>query len=200
MDTIAGVAPCFVFSELTGEGIPVICEGDIHGAISSVMALAASRFEGRTFLADLTIRHPNNDNAELLWHCGVFPECLAQNRQTPMPLGRHFNRQNPAVGNWELKHGPITLVRFDGFTDDYSLLTAEGEGTDGPATFGTYVWVQFKDWPALERKFVEGPYIHHCAAIHGKYAAALYEALKYLPGIRADPVEPSEAEIREYLK
>ena len=38
MDTIAGVAPCFVFSELTGEGIPVICEGDIHGAISSVMS------------------------------------------------------------------------------------------------------------------------------------------------------------------
>ena len=201
MDTVAGVAPCFVFSELTGEGLPVICEGDIHGAISSVMALAAARFEARTFLADLTIRHPENDNAELLWHCGVFPHCLARTQAVePAMLGRHFNRQNPAVGCWELKHGPITLVRFDGMSDDYSVLTAEGQGVEGPETFGTYVWVEFKDWPALERKFVEGPYIHHCAAIHGRYAAAIYEGLKYLPGIKADPVEPTEAQIMEYLK
>ena len=103
MDTVAGVAPCFVFSELTGEGLPVICESDIHGAVSSVIAAAASRYQSATFLADLTIRHPTNDNAELLWHCGVFPHVLAKQETANVAL--HFNRRNPAVGSWELKHG-----------------------------------------------------------------------------------------------
>ena len=108
MDTVAGVAPCFVFSELTGEGLPVICESDIHGAVSSVIAAAASRWESATFLADLTIRHPENDQAELLWHCGVFPNNLA--RQEKNNVGLHFNRRNPAVGQWELRHDDITII------------------------------------------------------------------------------------------
>ena len=61
MATVAGISVCFTFSELTGEGIPVVCESDIHGAVSSVIAAAAARYSSATFLADLTIRHPVND-------------------------------------------------------------------------------------------------------------------------------------------
>lgn len=142
MDTVAGVAPCFVFSELTGEGLPVICESDIHGAVSSVIAAAASRYQSATFLADLTIRHPTNDNAELLWHCGVFPHVLAKQEAANVAL--HFNRRNPAVGSWELKHGEITIVRFDGLGGAYSCLFGEGRGIDGPKTFGTYLWARWQ--------------------------------------------------------
>jgi len=39
-------------------------------------------------------------------------------------------------------------------------------------------------WTKWERTLVEGPYIHHCAGIHGKYADILQEACKYL-GINA---------------
>ena len=46
---------------------------------------------------------------------------------------------------------------------------------------------------------MEGPYIHHCAGVYGKAAAAIYEAVKYIPGLKADPVFPSEEEIRAYL-
>ena len=197
MDTVAGVAPCFVFSELTGEGLPVICESDIHGAVSSVIALAASRTDARTFLADLTIRHPSNDNAELLWHCGVFPQVLA--KEPAKAVGRHFNRQNPAVGQWELKHGDLTIVRFDGIGGKYSLLFGEGRGVDGPKTFGTYLWAEFDNWPLWERRLMEGPYIHHCVGIHGKYAPAIYEACKYIGNVTPDPVTPTEEEIRAYL-
>ena len=197
MDTVAGCAPCFVFSELTGEGLPVICESDIHGAVSSIIALAASRGKARTFLADLTIRHPENDNAELLWHCGVFPQALA--KEPGKEIGKHFNRQNPAVGQWELKHGDLTIVRFDGLGGKYSVLFGEGKGVDGPKTFGTYLWAEFENWPLWERKLMEGPYIHHCVGIHGKYAPAIYEALKYFDNITADPATPTADEIYKYL-
>ncbi len=197
MDTVAQVAPCFVFSELTGEGIPVICESDIHGAVSSVMAAAASRWKSATFLADLTIRHPTNDNGELLWHCGVFPHSLAA--ASDVNVGLHFNRKNPAVGQWELKKGDITMVRFDGINGQYSCLFGHGHGIEGPKTFGTYLWAEFENWPLWERRLMEGPYIHHCAGVYGKAAPVLWEACKYIPGLQADPVKPDENEIREFL-
>jgi hypothetical protein len=31
-------------------------------------------------------------------------------------------------------------------------------------------------------------------------APALYEATRYLPGVRPDPVQPTEAEIQAYLR
>lgn len=197
MDIVAGVAPCFVFSELTGEGYPVICESDIHGAVSSVIALAASRYQSPTFLADLTIRHPFNDNAELLWHCGVFPAALSEQGDS---VARHFNRRNAAVGNWELRHGDITVVRFDTVNGEYSCLFGHGRGVDGPKTFGTYLWVEFNDWVEWEHKFIYGPYIHHCVGIYGKYAPVILEACKYLPGLKPDPVDPDKKAIEKYLK
>ncbi len=197
MDAVAGVAPCFVFSELTGEGYPVICESDIHGAVSSVIALAASRYSSPTFLADLTVRHPTNDNAELLWHCGVFPAALSEQSSS---VGRHFNRQNAAVGNWELKHDDITIVRFDGVNGKYNCLFGHGKGVDGPKTFGTYLWVEFNNWVDWEHKFIYGPYIHHCVGIYGKWAPAIMEACKYIPNMEPDPVDPDKKVIEKYLK
>lgn len=197
MDTVAGVAPCFVFSELTGEGLPVICESDIHGAVSSVIAAAANRWNSPTFLADLTVRHPTNDNAELLWHCGVFPHNLAIQETSNVSL--HFNRQNPAVGHWELRHDDITIVRFDGSRGAYSCLFGHGKGVEGPRTFGTYLWAEFDNWPLWERKFMEGPYIHHCAGVYGHVAPAIWEACKYISDLQADPATPTEAEIRRIL-
>ncbi len=197
MDVVAGVAPCFAFSELTGEGYPVICESDIHGAVSSVIALAASRYNGPTFLADLTVRHPSNDNAELLWHCGVFPSVLSKESNS---VALHFNRQNAAVGNWELMHDDITLVRFDAINGRYSCLFGHAKGVEGPKTFGTYLWAEFNNWVDWEHKFIYGPYIHHCAGIYGKWAPVIMEACKYLPDIHPDPVDPDEKAIEKYLK
>jgi len=40
-----------------------------------------------------------------------------------------------------------------------------------------------------------GPYIHHVAGTYGKVADVLYEACRYIPGLKADPAEPGEAEL-----
>lgn len=195
----AGISPCFVLSELTGDGLPAICETDIHGAVTAIMVQAAMMGQTPIFMADLTIRHPQNNNAELFWHCGVFPESLVKEGTEPV-LADHFNRKAPAVGSWEIKGGNVTLSRFDGINGEYSLLMGHGTGVAGPATFGTYVWIEFKDWPKWEHKFIYGPYIHHCVGIHGKAAPVLYEACRYLPGIAPDPVDPTAGEIEKYLR
>ena len=60
-----------------------MCIRDSHGAVSAALLYAVSRGEGVPFLADLTIRHPQNDNAELLWHCGPFPKSLCESGVMP---------------------------------------------------------------------------------------------------------------------
>ena len=106
------------------------------------------------FLADLTIRHPQNDNAELLWHCGPFPYSL----KDPGCGARLVGGQE----RFELKKGDITVCRFDDCDGKYYLFGGEGRGVDGPETNGTYVWFETDNWKRWEEKLMFGPYIQMC--------------------------------------
>ena len=63
-----GIMPCAANALLNEEGFPVVCETDIHGAITALMVEAAGMDKSRGFFADWTVRHPFNDNGELLQH------------------------------------------------------------------------------------------------------------------------------------
>ena len=175
-----GVGSCFVFGNLSEKGLPVACEADIHGAVTSSLLAAAARGESPVFLADVTVRHPSNNNAELLWHCGPFPKSLAKD-----PSSRKLMRSQ---GHWELKGGDITVLRFDAIGGNYTLFGGEAVGTEGPKTNGNYIWIETDNWSKWEKKLVCGPYIHHVAGIHGKYLSVMEEALKYINGLSADYV------------
>ena len=151
------------------------------------------------FFADLTVRHPTTDNAELLWHCGNFAPSLARDPEncnlSTVTLGN--GKCVPSESQWEIRHGDITLCRFDGDHGEYQLLMGEGRGVDGPETIGTYCWFEADNWAKWEHKLVTGPYIHHVAGVHGKFAPVLFEACKYL-GIKADPAEPGAEALEAY--
>ena len=187
-----GIMPCAANSLLNEEGLPVVCETDIHGAITAIMAEAAGMDETRTFFADWTVRHPDNENGELLQHCGPWPLSVAKERPTIcVPVAFP---QNGAVSA-EAKHGEMTLCRFDGDDGEYSLLLGNARGVEGPYTKGTYVWVEVDDLKRLENKIVCGPYIHHCVGIHKDVVPVLYEACKYI-GVKPDLYDPIEAQVQ----
>jgi L-fucose isomerase-like protein len=175
-----GIRTCFVYGDLSNRGLPVACETDIHGAITSALLLGAARGRSATFVADITIRHPYNDNAELLWHCGPFPVSLARPDRPKRVL-------HGGLGFWELRRGDITVVRFDSDGGGYKLFADEGRAVDGPGTDGNYVWIETADWPAWERKLIYGPYIHHVVGAYGNYSAILHEACRYI-GVTPDKV------------
>ena len=191
-----GIMPCAANSMLNEEGFPVACETDIHGAITSVLVEAAGMGCARSFFADWTVRHPDNENGELLQHCGPWPKsCLACKPEICYPLAFDY----PGAVAGEAKHGQMTLARFDGDGGEYSLLLGNANGIDGPYTKGTYVWVEVADWKRLEAKIVEGPYIHHCVGIHKDVVPVLYEACKYL-GIKPDLYDPVEEQVKTYIR
>lgn len=196
LQDITGIMPCLSNALLTDDGIPTVCETDIHGAISAVMIQAAMMGSTVPFFADVTVRHPENDNAELLWHCGNFPYSLANDPSKAAVGNNPYNKDRCfGTAEWELKEGDITIARFDGDHGNYQLLIGEAVTTEGPVNAGSYVWIQTKRWTAWERKLVEGPYIHHVSGIHGKCGEILAEACKYIPGLRPDAVEPSLEEM-----
>lgn len=199
-DTI-GIMPCVSNGMLAQEGIPVACETDLHGAISSILVQEASLRVSPTFIADFTVRHPFNDNAELLSHCGNYSVELAKRREKRR-LGYNFisPQHSPGIGEWEVKGGDVTICRFDGDHGEYSLLIGEGKAIEGPKTKGTYLWFEVKDWPKWEEKIVTGPYAHHCSCVHAKVAPVLYESCKYITGLTPDPIEPSKEEIQRFLR
>lgn len=189
------IMPCAANALLNEEGIPVVCETDIHGAISQLIAEAASMNERRVMFSDWTVRHPDDDNGELLQHCGPWPISVAKEKPTIcVPVAFP---QNGAVSA-EAKHGLMSLVRFDGDDGNYSVLLGHARGIDGPFTRGTYVWVRVNNLKRLEAKVVEGPYIHHVAAIHGDVIPVIYEACKYI-GIKPDLYDPIEDKVLAYL-
>lgn len=174
-----GIASCFILGDLIDRGLVAACETDIHAAITARLLQAAS-FGKCTFIADMTQRHPTNDNAELLWHCGPFASSL-------MKEGVH-GRVCGCKGFYEIKGGDITIARFEQDRGSYVLFADQVVGVEGPHTNGNYVWVETSDWPAWEKKFMYGPYIHHVVGVHGKYADVLKEACRYIGSIEHDSV------------
>ena len=196
LQTEIGIMPCAANALLNEEGIPVVCETDIHGAITALLTEAAGMGEKRSFFADWTIRHPDVANGELLQHCGPWPISVA--KETPK-LTYPLAFDHPGSITAEARHGEVTLVRFDGDHGEYSMLLGNAKGIEGPKGMGTYLWVEVENIKRLEAKLVEGPYIHHCVGIHGNVVPVLYEACKYL-GITPDLYDPVEEDVKAYLR
>ncbi|MCI9624489.1 MAG: fucose isomerase [Lachnospiraceae bacterium] len=181
-----GICPCAVLGEMADIGLPLACETDVNGAISLAILRACNLYKSAEFLADLTIRHPKNDNAELLWHCGPFPYSL----KAPDSQASIIQAQE----SFELRQGDLTVCRFDDIDGNYSLFAGEAHTTMGPETTGTYVWMETDDWKNWEEKLMFGPYIHHLGVTYGHYLPVLREVARYLnitfdnahePGIRS---------------
>ena len=178
---------CSIEGELADRGIPTACELDVMGAISARIASALSLGEEPAFVSDWTSRHPGNDNAELLWHNGPFAPSLAR------PDKKRCYRERKHAGgiyyesHWEMKRGPVTMVRFDEAENEFYLFAGEGRTVEGPETTGTYAWLEVDDWKRWEEKLMLGPIIHHCAGVYGHYFGELRAIARYLKGLQTRP-------------
>lgn len=177
-------AYCLLANSMISDRLPLSMESDIHGAVSTLLL---SRAAGRApaFLADVTVRHPEDDNGVLLWHCGA-PLSMCKPGCKPR-LGRHWILPSPVSGmtHFPLKTGPITLTRFDGDRGEYKLAVGQGESMQGPDTQNNYVWMNVDDWPQWERTLIQGPWIHHTAMAYGHCGDRLEEACRFVPGLDA---------------
>lgn len=181
MPMAVGALPCLAMSILADSGYIVTCESDVHGAVTNALLACAARGERPPIFGEFTTRHPQNKNAELLWHCGPFPYSV-----------KHSAEQAKIVGgkpSFRAKDGMYTIARFQGDAGSYTLLGGRYRTTEGPKTFGTYMWAEFQDLPQVEKKLIYGPYIHHMSEMEGDFLEALQDFCNYIPNLTFDLLE-----------
>lgn len=181
MPLAVGVTPCLAMSILADMGYIVTCEYDVHGAVSNVLLSCATRGDIPTLFGEFTVRHPENRNAELLWHCGPFPYSMKDKNSDAEIIN-----MKPTFRS---KDGKYTIARFQGEKGKYTLLGGEYRTCEGPLTQGTYMWAEFNNLSKVEEKLINGPYIHHMSEVYGEYTEILKEFCKYVPELEYDPIE-----------
>ena len=178
-----GFAPCTVYSILNDMGYLVSCESDMHCLLTMILLKSATLGEGKPLFGEFTVRHPEDRNAELLWHCGPFP--LSQKAESGVGSTARLVNQR----SWfRAKDGVYTVARLDQESGNYKILPLVGKTTEGPATHGTYLWVKFDDLQKIEDRIIDGPYIHHFTEIAGDYSREIREFCKYFPNLETDGI------------
>ena len=176
-----GFCPCAVYGVLNDLGYIVACESDIHVAMTMALLRSASLGKKTPFLGEFTVRHPENKNAELLWHCGPFP--LSVKAQSGIDsTARLVNQREWFRG----KDGTYTVARIDQESGNYMVLPLVCKTVEGPQTHGTYIWGEFEDLKKVEDRLFDGPYIHHFCEMEGDYRAEFKEFCKYFPNLSYD--------------
>lgn len=177
---------CFGCSLVDDAGYPVAPESDLHGVISSLLVEAASGTNEPSFLPDITIRHPDNENAVLLWHADAPFSLRDPSSSVKLDLPWILKGLPTGLVHFKLKDGPLTLCRFADAGDGYRLGCGEGHTVPGPYTQEFYTWMEVDNWPTWERQLIQGPYIHHCSCCYGHCADVLQEAVRYIPGLQLE--------------
>ena len=176
-----GLAPCTVYGILNDMGYMVSCESDMHCALTMVLLKSATIGKGKPLFGEFTVRHPENKNAELLWHCGPFP--LSQKAESGIDSTARLVNQR----SWfRAKDGTYTVARMDQESGNYMILPLVCHTTPGPQTHGTYIWGEFEDLQKVEDRLIDGPYIHHFVEIEGDYRKEINEFCKYFPNLKVD--------------
>lgn len=173
-----GMMPCAVYGILNDLGYIISCESDMHCALTMSLLASASFGKNRPFLGEFTVRHPENRNAELLWHCGPFPLSV----KAPECPALLVNQRE-----WfRCKDGIYTVARMDQDKGEYMMLAGTCHTVPGPETHGTYLWGEFKDLQSWEDRLLDGPYIHHFVEVEGDYTKELKEFMRYFPNMKID--------------
>lgn len=173
-----GLAPCALYGLLNEMGLMVSCESDMHCAMTMALLKCATLGKGRPLFGEFTVRHPENRNAELLWHCGPFPVSeMAEGTKARLVNQRAWLRG---------RDGEYTVARIDQEHGDYMILPLICRTTEGPQTHGTYIWGEFENLQAVEDRLLDGPYIHHFVEMRGDYRKEIKEFCKYFPNLKVD--------------
>lgn len=186
---LLGIEPCAVLGRLTERGMLSACEADVVGAVSMLVSWHAVLGRTVPHFIDWTIRHREDTNRVLAWHCGNAPRCLARDSaNTALRARSNMTGKLPpekagkgGVYQFQLRPGPVTFCRLTEYDGEWKMLIAGGEIVPSEETqCGTWSWVQVPNHDALYRTLVEEGFIHHAGMIHGDVAQSLELACRFL--------------------
>jgi len=171
---LVGSWPYFAVARLVDEGESIALEGDVEGAVSSLIGRLLGC--GPAFLSDW-LEH--DSQTVTLWHIGAAPPSLCEpvGHEGGPRIGRHFNDGNPAVLDASLAAGrPVTLLRLWRCDGAYHMTAADAQ-TIAPQRrlLGTIGRVRLDDRDVREwfEDLCHAGMPHHVVVLNGHHAGAL---------------------------
>ncbi|WP_068505137.1 L-fucose/L-arabinose isomerase family protein [Paenibacillus kribbensis] len=186
LQTVLGVAPCVILSELNDRGIVASCEIDICTAINMYsMQLAA---EEPAACLDWNNNYGHDPDKVILFHCGPVAQSLMTGKGT-VTDHKMFAKTAPGCG-WGSNEGRIKafpMTYSNCITQDGKLTfyVEEGEFTEDVIEDGYFGCAGVAHIPGLQRKLItlgRNGFRHHTAVGVGHLKTVLYEAFKYYLG------------------
>ena len=187
---LMGISVCTTYGRLTGKRMLTACEADILGALSMLVCYQAALGQTVPHFIDWTIRHREQPNQLLAWHCGNAPTCLAcDDGKTALRSRRDMTGELPLVegdtqeglSQFQLQPGTVTFCRLAEYDNEWKMLITTGEIVPSDETLaGTWSWVEVEDHDRLYRTLVEEGFVHHASMIHGDFTQPLLQACKFL--------------------
>jgi L-fucose isomerase-like protein len=169
-----GQWPYLAFVRLAEEGASIACEGDVDGAVSTLLASLLGF--GDVYLSDWL---SHDRDTITIWHGGAAPLglCDPVGSEFGPRIARHFNNKKPAVVNANIRADmPITVFRLWRCDGEYRMVAFEGQtleprqpllGSNGLAL------IPELDVEELFDELVHVGMPHHVAVVAGPHARAL---------------------------
>jgi L-fucose isomerase-like protein len=163
------------------------CEVDIYGALTMLIQYLASLGTTVPHFIDWTIRHQEQENVFLAWHCGNAPPSLVCGRgkitlSYHSILGETLGIDHSVgTAEFQLKPGTVTLCRLQEHVGKFKMLIAKGKAVESPQELrGSWSWVEVPDLDKLYTTLVSEGFTHHASLIHGDCSRAVRDACEYL--------------------
>ncbi len=180
MQTVLGIAPCVILSELNDRGIVASCEIDLCSAINMYAMQLASEYP--TACLDWNNNYGEDENKVILFHCGPVAQSLMTGKGT-VTDHKMFAKGCPGCG-WGSNEGRIAAIDMtysNCKTEDGKLTVYVDEGrfTDEEiegAFFGCGGVAEIDDLQRKLIKLAKNGYRHHTAVGKGHMADILREA------------------------
>lgn len=166
-----GVAACSAVALMNDEMVPGGCEGDLEGALTSLIVQRLA--QNIPFLADVSAVD-RDQNALLLWHNGCAALRLAATRKH---LFTHFQANHGLTVGFGLVPGRVTLARLGNDGKHLRLFATTGEALPTEMFIrGTLSWVK-TDAPVKRvlDEIIYGGWEHHLAMSYADLIADLQE-------------------------
>lgn len=186
MQTVLGIAPCVLLSELNDRGFVASCEIDLCSAINMYSMQLAS--EEPTACLDWNNNYGDDSNKVILFHCGPVPQKLMVEKGT-VTDHKMFAKTMPGCG-WGSNEGRIkafSMTYSNCKTEDGKLTfyVEEGEFTNDVIEDGYFGCAGVAQIPNLQNQLIamgRSGFRHHTAVGMGHMKSVLYEAFKYYLG------------------
>ena len=186
MQTVLGVAPCVLLSELNDRGVVASCEIDLCSAINMYSLMLAS--EQPAACVDWNNNYGDDPDKVILFHCGPIAQSLMEKKGI-VTDHKMFAKANPGCG-WGSNEGRIAAfpMTFSNCKTENGRLTfyiGEGRFTGEPIEdgfFGCGGVAHIDNLQHILLKLGRSGFRHHTAIGYGHTALILREAFQYYLG------------------